>query len=287
MTAMGLPTYVYDDRGWPTHMWVLNIEGDHQWTQENGRPGWCEFLTFVVVAFDDPARVAGDAIPAPGMPGGRCVPFYPRRGGDEPVDMTTDWSDAQWSASGTVKWDGCINYEWHDDGDGCLLHACGPDGPGLGFQAFDDAYQACLDVVGYDRGPRARPDGYEQSIGVDTVAIVIRDGPVEWADGLRALAADTGMTVIALSHDTTLDVLTIDDMRAAGWIRREPVRDAADALGIAWRRFYTHVIDTHSCGDDTDDDVAVAEQIAALMRAVGSDPADGARWERPPDTGRG
>lgn len=38
-------------------------------------------------------------------------------------DPTPNVCDAEWTACGTLKWDGCVNFEWFND-PSCLSHKC-------------------------------------------------------------------------------------------------------------------------------------------------------------------
>jgi hypothetical protein len=38
-------------------------------------------------------------------------------------DSTEDFAESQRFLSGSIKWDGCSNWDWHTDG--CLMHFCG------------------------------------------------------------------------------------------------------------------------------------------------------------------
>lgn len=108
------------------------------------------------------------------------------------------------------------------------------------------------------------PEGYEQAIGADTAAVILRD--VHTSGGLfgdnfgEHLAKLLGVTVIALFGDQTLDALNADEMRAAGWIRR------ADLV--------PHVVQAAEALMPSDDyeRVAVADALRALMEVVGADP---------------
>lgn len=84
----------------PVYTIVLSTEA--AWRKADGRPGHCSFATYPIVGIDEAGRYLYETADA--------------------RDVTATLDDAGWECAGTVKWDGCVNYQWRD-GD-VMLHAC-------------------------------------------------------------------------------------------------------------------------------------------------------------------
>jgi hypothetical protein len=109
-----------------------------------------------------------------------------------------------------------------------------------------------------------RPDGYEQAIGADTVAVVLRAPAFDRAaataraETAQALARAIGGLVIELAEGQTLDALDAECMREAGWVRRDAlVPHVAQAAAAFW--------------SERDRD-ALGDAIGSMMEVLGVDP---------------
>ncbi len=139
----------------PSHHIVVFTAPDVWWRSERpDLPGWLEVRVFEVQweqRYETGTDVGGTSFRRGGgivsLPGGVVVEFasdsmqwplapppgpplemgfsYEHLDGHSSIDRTFDWTKARAEASGSVKWDGCVNYSIGLV-DGCLAHACGP-----------------------------------------------------------------------------------------------------------------------------------------------------------------
>lgn len=93
---------------------VVVYLSDDVWYQDNGLPGFCYFAIYEVAGRmgDDNALVYSTT-------------------GDSTGEFVTDPTDAPPEARGSIKWDGCMN--WQTD-ETCMVHHCTPRSA-MGFTA--------------------------------------------------------------------------------------------------------------------------------------------------------
>ena len=97
------------------------------------QPGYVDFMVYPVMALG-------------GKTGEEPKIMYETVGGGGFCDLTSELAEAAWVARGSVKWDGCAN--WQTDGNGAKLHHCGADTMGELFDAVNRAYSLCWERVG-------------------------------------------------------------------------------------------------------------------------------------------
>lgn len=116
-------------------MFLLRIERpEDAWNQEDGRPGFARFTLYRIVGWD--ARPEGY-----GEKRLRLESVVTEVGG------ASELSSACRYAVGTVKWDGCCDWDLYPDGDG-PAHACDADELGAVGAALICAYNLALNEVG-------------------------------------------------------------------------------------------------------------------------------------------
>jgi hypothetical protein len=93
-----------DETGFPTYT-VRVWDPPEAWRTTEGAPGFVEWAVYEVQGTQEPD-----------------VSVYWRKGAVSNVDPTRNVEDAEHEARGSVKWDGCCNFEVGSPG--CLAHVC-------------------------------------------------------------------------------------------------------------------------------------------------------------------
>lgn len=129
---------VYNARGNPAILVVVNSEPENAWLQEHGhtagKPGLVDFTIHEVDGWSFAGGFGED---------GLC---FMREGSISNADPTGDYHNAEWVARGTVKWDGCV--DWKTGPEGCLAHACDAEGLAAFTQGIEWAYAESVQLMG-------------------------------------------------------------------------------------------------------------------------------------------
>lgn len=103
---------------------------EEAWRQEDGRPGYVDFVVCEVVATE--------------MDGTAC---YNKPGWVSSMEYSThEIDEADWFARGSVKWDGCVNWSTNDAD--CMHHHCDANGLHLSLAAIERAYAKACEILG-------------------------------------------------------------------------------------------------------------------------------------------
>ena len=118
----------------PHHTVVVTVP-DGAWRQGNGKPGYVDFEVYPIVGVQDDGTL-----------------LYELKGAGSSADLTSDIAEAGRCAEGSVKWDGCVNYQLGDidQESPVLLHACGADSLAQYLAAVQRAYDLAAELVGVD-----------------------------------------------------------------------------------------------------------------------------------------
>lgn len=125
---------------WPEYIvaaWAPEGVWRRSGDEHAGKPGFAEWAVWPVTGVS--------------TNGGPFELRYERKGGNGPLDDTPDREDGVWVAYGTVKWDGCGDYEVgesEDLGYEVMLHACSLDDIRRLFEAIQLGYRLAARIVG-------------------------------------------------------------------------------------------------------------------------------------------
>jgi hypothetical protein len=115
-------TLVIDDR--------LEDDAESAWRQEgSGLPGYLRWRLFEIDG------VQTYPVPPEGDPGYM-------------YEDSIDWRKADWQVEGTVKWDGCCNWQTSPK---CMIHNCGPESLQRLTQAIERAMLLCYEQMKVDK----------------------------------------------------------------------------------------------------------------------------------------
>lgn len=104
----------------------------HFWRQSNGLPGFVEFEIYEITGTD--------------FNGEKGVHCYETYGSRSSADTTTNLAEAEPCARGSVKWDGCVNFEVGLEG--VMLHDCDLTDVEARAEAMVTAYRLAVDMMG-------------------------------------------------------------------------------------------------------------------------------------------
>ncbi len=116
-TLTGFPafTIVVDD--------LLEDGDEPAWRLDNGKPGFLRWRIYEV------GGKIGESLDQIG---------YARKGSMSNIPEVTDYELSEPLAHGTVKWDGCCN--WEAEGGGAMMHSCDAEALSLFCRALQRAY---------------------------------------------------------------------------------------------------------------------------------------------------
>lgn len=122
---------ITDSTGFPQVAIVVKTSDDG-WLTTEGKPGFVEFVVVEVIATE--------------MDG---TPLYEKPDVVNPMnDPTTDIAEANEFASGSVKWDGCMN--WSTNTETVLHHHCTSKGLATTLDAVKRAYAIACEMMGVE-----------------------------------------------------------------------------------------------------------------------------------------
>ena len=110
---------------------VVVREPEDVWRQESGLPGYVEWSLYRIEFFDH------------SQPEDQVLHYW-RKGAPSNIDETPNWEDAEPAARGTVKWDGCCNFDVEG------MHVCGAEDLAGFCKALQRAYALAAEMVGVE-----------------------------------------------------------------------------------------------------------------------------------------
>ena len=109
-------------------MWTIEV-----WCAHDRKPGegisCVEFVLYPIAGIED-----GDRL------------LYQRNGADRSTDFVYGLDEAEWAVTGSLRFDGCINYFWNQD-ERCYWHDCGFAGLASYTTAFALLYKIAAEMM--------------------------------------------------------------------------------------------------------------------------------------------